>query len=62
MAEDKKSKANQFVFAYRPSMLKYKGGPTSLEINNFSRSPTRARLNNAFVVLLLTLGTSTTVS
>lgn len=61
MAEDKRSKPNQYVFAYRPSMLKYKNGPTWLEINGYAKNPTRARLNCAFIILLLTLGTQITV-
>ncbi|OCH93263.1 RdRP-domain-containing protein [Obba rivulosa] len=42
--------------AYRPSMLKYKGGPTALELNDCSRCPASARLNVQFIVILLTLG------
>lgn len=61
MAEDKRSEPNQYVFAYRPSMLKYKNGPTWLEINGYAKNPTRARLNCAFIILLLTLGTQITV-
>ncbi|KAI9059056.1 RdRP-domain-containing protein [Trametes sanguinea] len=44
--------------AYRPSMLKYQGGPTVLEISdhNMSAMVAPARLNYQLVVLLLTLG------
>ncbi|EMD41133.1 hypothetical protein CERSUDRAFT_111700, partial [Gelatoporia subvermispora B] len=42
--------------AYRPSMLKYSGGPTALELNDCSRCPTSARLNAQFIIMLLTLG------
>ncbi|KAI0655297.1 RdRP-domain-containing protein [Cubamyces menziesii] len=42
--------------AYRPSMLKYDGGPTILEINNHNAHPMPARLNVQFMLLLLSLG------
>ncbi|KAI0368426.1 RdRP-domain-containing protein [Pilatotrama ljubarskyi] len=44
------------LIAYRPSMHKYEGGPTVLEINNHNASPVPARLNIHFTVLLLSLG------
>ncbi|KAI0959118.1 hypothetical protein AcW1_004042 [Taiwanofungus camphoratus] len=44
------------VIAYRPSMLKYEGGPTVLELNNYAHYPRSARLNVQFILLLLTLG------
>lgn len=46
----------KYVIAVRPSMLKYEGGPSVIEVNNVSMPPFPARLNHAFVVLLLTLG------
>ncbi|KAH8813446.1 RNA dependent RNA polymerase-domain-containing protein, partial [Flagelloscypha sp. PMI_526] len=42
--------------AYRPSMLKYEFGPSILEIQNISKPPRLARLNEQFIYLLLTLG------
>ena len=45
-----------FMIAYRPSMLKYEGGPTVLELNNHNSPPSAARLNVQFMALLLTLG------
>ena len=45
-----------FLMAYRPSMSKYAGGPTCLELNNYNSSPASARLNLQFMALLLTLG------
>ena len=50
-----------FLIAYRPSMRKYSGGPTVLELLNHNSSPTAARLNVQFIVLLLTLGVSLSV-
>lgn len=44
------------VIAYRPSMLKYEGGPTVLELNNYAHYPRSARLNVQSILLLLTLG------
>lgn len=44
------------AIAYRPSMYKYGGGPTNLELNNHSSPPASARLNIQFMVHLLTLG------
>ncbi|TRM55909.1 RNA dependent RNA polymerase-domain-containing protein [Schizophyllum amplum] len=41
--------------AIRPSMIKYQGGPTVLEVHNVSRRPRSARLNKHFIILLLTL-------
>ncbi|RPD55108.1 RdRP-domain-containing protein [Lentinus tigrinus ALCF2SS1-7] len=49
------------LIAYRPSMYKYDGGPTVLELNNYNSSPAAARLNVQLVVLLLTLGVSPSV-
>ncbi|TFK81241.1 RdRP-domain-containing protein [Polyporus arcularius HHB13444] len=49
------------LVAYRPSMLKYDGGPTVLEINNVNSLPAAARLNVQLMVLLLTLGIPSTV-
>ncbi|KAI8984846.1 RdRP-domain-containing protein [Trametes punicea] len=51
-----KTTSPSVVIAYRPSMLKYDGGPTNLEINNYNSAPAPARLNFQFMVLLLTLG------
>ncbi|PCH41738.1 RdRP-domain-containing protein [Wolfiporia cocos MD-104 SS10] len=45
----------QYDIAYRPTMLKYDGGPTHLEINSYSHSPGIARLNSDFILLLSTL-------
>ncbi|KAL5508616.1 hypothetical protein ACEPAH_6235 [Sanghuangporus vaninii] len=42
----------QYKFAYRPSMLKYTGGPTHIEINGISEAPRRARLNLSIIVIL----------
>lgn len=42
--------------AIRPSMKKYSGGPTMLEIQDVSRPPRNARLNRMFIPLLMTLG------
>ncbi|KAF7352146.1 RNA-dependent RNA polymerase [Mycena venus] len=47
--------------AYRPSMLKYEGGPQVLEVQNVSRPPKSGRLNKQFIVLLLTRGIPLTV-
>ncbi|KAJ7767735.1 RdRP-domain-containing protein, partial [Mycena metata] len=47
--------------AYRPSMLKYKGGPQILEVQDVSRPPKAGRLNKQFIVLLLTRGIPFTV-
>ncbi|KAI0637535.1 RdRP-domain-containing protein [Trametes polyzona] len=44
------------LIAYRPSMYKYDGGPTTLEINNYNQPPTPARLNVQFIVLLMSRG------
>ncbi|KAI0751822.1 RdRP-domain-containing protein [Daedaleopsis nitida] len=44
------------VITYRPSMYKYDGGPTVLELNNHNGAPAAARLNFQFTALLLTLG------
>ncbi|KAK6991785.1 RNA-dependent RNA polymerase [Favolaschia claudopus] len=40
----------------RPSMIKYKGGPRVLEVQNVSRPPKSGRLNKLFIALLLTCG------
>ncbi|KAJ7060871.1 RNA dependent RNA polymerase-domain-containing protein [Mycena amicta] len=42
--------------AYRPSMLKYTGGPNMFEIQSISRPPRVARVNMQFIILLLTRG------
>lgn len=47
----------KYIYAYRPSMHKYDGGPTMIEINKVSGPPRSARLNLSFIILLLTLGT-----
>ncbi|KAJ7681879.1 RNA-dependent RNA polymerase [Mycena polygramma] len=44
------------TIAYRPSMLKYRGGPRMLEVQNVSRPPKSGRLNMQFIILLLTRG------
>ncbi|KAI0717592.1 RdRP-domain-containing protein [Cerioporus squamosus] len=49
------------LIAYRPSMHKYEGGPTILEINNVNSPPAAARLNVQLMVLLLTLGVSSSI-
>ena len=51
-----KSSDSDSVIAYRPSMLKYNGGPTVLELNNHNSSPAAAHVNIQFTTLLLTLG------
>ncbi|KLO05696.1 RdRP-domain-containing protein [Schizopora paradoxa] len=51
------SQSSQVMIAYRPSMLKYKGGPVMLDIQNVpDRHPPAARLNYFFIVQLLSLG------
>ncbi|KAJ7034349.1 RNA dependent RNA polymerase-domain-containing protein [Mycena alexandri] len=47
--------------AYRLSMVKYKGGPQTLEVQDISRPPKTGRLNKQFIVLLLTRGIPLTV-
>ncbi|KAJ7430524.1 RNA dependent RNA polymerase-domain-containing protein [Mycena galericulata] len=42
--------------AYRPSMLKYDGGPNDLEVQQVSKPPRTGHLNKDFIILLLTLG------
>ncbi|KAL5488413.1 hypothetical protein ACEPAI_6531 [Sanghuangporus weigelae] len=42
----------QYKFAYRPSMLKYSGGPTHIEINGISEAPKKARLSLSIIVIL----------
>ena len=49
------------MIAYRPSMYKYDGGPTFLEINNYNSPPPPARLNVQFTALLLTRGVPSSV-
>lgn len=44
-----------YLIAYRPSMLKYKGGPEMLELNDHSEHAPPTRLNVPFIMLLLTL-------
>ncbi|CAK5274751.1 unnamed protein product [Mycena citricolor] len=41
---------------YRPSMLKYSGGPNMLEIQNVSKAAKAGRLNKQFILQLLTRG------
>ncbi|KAI5121988.1 hypothetical protein M0805_001821 [Coniferiporia weirii] len=53
---DRSSKPGQYLIAYRPSMLKYSGGPTIIDVNKESMTPPGAKLNHAFIVLLVTLG------
>ncbi|KAJ6470735.1 RdRP-domain-containing protein [Mycena vitilis] len=50
------------TIAYRPSMLKYRGGPRMLEVQNVSRPPKSGRLNMQFILLLLTRGIPLAVS
>lgn len=50
------SRMHECVFAYRPSMLKYRGGPTEIEVHGYSEPTDSARLNFQFIVLLLYLG------
>ena len=50
------ARRGHFMIAYRPSMFKYGGGPTVLELNNHNSPPPAARLNIQFTALLLTLG------
>ncbi|OCB88345.1 RdRP-domain-containing protein [Sanghuangporus baumii] len=42
----------QYKFVYRPSMLKYRGGPTHIEINGISEAPKRSRLSLPIIVIL----------
>ncbi|KAG7445556.1 RdRP-domain-containing protein [Guyanagaster necrorhizus] len=44
--------------AYRRSMFKYEGGPSTLEVRDINRPPRSARLSIQFIVLLMTLGIS----
>lgn len=55
---DKRSVGSNIVLAFRESMLKYEGGPTMLEVNDHSSRPSHARLNETFILLLLTNGVS----
>lgn len=55
---DKRSVGSNIVLAFRESMLKYEGGPTMLEVNDHSSRPSHARLNETFILLLLTNGLS----
>ncbi|KAI1792587.1 RdRP-domain-containing protein [Ganoderma leucocontextum] len=50
------ARSGHYMIAYRPSMFKYEGGPTVLELNNHNSPPPAARLNIQFTALLLTLG------
>ncbi|RPD55098.1 RdRP-domain-containing protein [Lentinus tigrinus ALCF2SS1-7] len=45
-----------YNIAYRPSMRKFKGGPTELELVNVSQTPRTAHLNIQLILLLITLG------
>lgn len=47
---------DKYMLVYRPSMQKYKQGPTMLEITGVSTPPSVGRLNQYFILLLLTLG------
>ncbi|TFK88343.1 RdRP-domain-containing protein [Polyporus arcularius HHB13444] len=42
--------------AYRSSMIKFAGGPTELELVNFSEAPRMTHLNIQLILLLTTLG------
>jgi len=55
IAVDKHSVGPEIVIAYRRSMLKYQGGPTTLEINDHCSRPSSARLNEYIILLLITL-------
>ncbi|THH10624.1 hypothetical protein EW145_g1192 [Phellinidium pouzarii] len=50
------SKPGQYKIAFRPSMHKYDGGSTVVDVNNISSTPICAKMNHAFIVILLTLG------
>ncbi|KAH9928858.1 RdRP-domain-containing protein [Fomitopsis serialis] len=52
---DKSSVGPEIVIAFRHSMLKYRGGPTTLEINDHCSRPSSARLNEYIILLLITL-------
>lgn len=52
----RQAKMPEYDFAYRKSMLKYRGGPTAVEVHGVSEPMEAARLNFQFVVLLLYLG------
>ncbi|KDQ50366.1 hypothetical protein JAAARDRAFT_200044 [Jaapia argillacea MUCL 33604] len=45
-----------YLMAYRPSMLKYNGGPRMLELHSVSSCPSSARLNRHLIILLLSRG------
>ncbi|TBU29169.1 RdRP-domain-containing protein [Dichomitus squalens] len=51
-----RTRGGHYMIAYRPSMFKYAGGPTCLELNNHNSPSASARLNVQFMALLLTLG------
>lgn len=53
---DRRRVGPDIVLAFRKSMLKYEGGPTMLELNDHSARPGHARLNETFILLLLTNG------
>ncbi|OBZ65419.1 putative RNA-dependent RNA polymerase 1 [Grifola frondosa] len=53
--------ARSYLIAYRPSMLKYEGGPTALELANHSSRPAPARLSVHMILLLLSLNISAEV-
>lgn len=53
---DKREVGSEIVLAFRASMLKYEGGPTMLELNDHSVRSNHARLNESFILLLLTNG------
>ena len=45
-----------YKIAYRPSMVKFDGGPTQIELVNCSNAPGAAHVNIALILLLTTLG------
>ncbi|KDQ55913.1 hypothetical protein JAAARDRAFT_208175 [Jaapia argillacea MUCL 33604] len=52
------ARPNQYSIMYHPSMLKYEGGPSELELLGISSCPPSARLHRHFIILLLSRGIS----
>ncbi|KAI0773571.1 RNA dependent RNA polymerase-domain-containing protein [Fomes fomentarius] len=50
------SEHGPYKIAYRPSMLKFTGGPTQIELVNHSNAPGAAHINIQLILLLSTLG------
>ncbi len=56
------SEHGPYKIAYRPSMLKFTGGPTQIELVNHSNAPGAAHINIQLILLLSTLGVRQEVS